>query len=210
MTALFSPPLLWAFPELVEINSVLRDKVPVIRRFSGGGTVIVDTGTIFVTFICNKDDVPEVQPYPRPIMSWSSLLYSKVFQGVGDFVLRENDYVFGNRKFGGNAQSITKNRWIHHTSFLWDYDIKNMAYLKIPKRAPEYRLARNHLDFICCMKEYMSRTNFITRTVHALEGEFSIETIDMEAVGVESAPHTKFVHSSKLLTEWELEEAELG
>ncbi|KAF1002318.1 uncharacterized protein LOC141701733 isoform X1 [Apium graveolens] len=196
--------------ELVEINSVLRDKVPVIRRFSGGGTVIVDTGTIFVTFICNKDDVPEVQPYPRPIMSWSSLLYSKVFQGVGDFVLRENDYVFGNRKFGGNAQSITKNRWIHHTSFLWDYDIKNMAYLKIPKRAPEYRLARNHLDFICCMKEYMSRTNFITRTVHALEGEFSIETIDMEAVGVESAPHTKFVHSSKLLTEWELEEAELG
>ncbi|XP_074326469.1 uncharacterized protein LOC141664420 isoform X3 [Apium graveolens] len=125
--------------ELVEINSVLRDKVPVIRRFSGGGTVIVDTGTIFVTFICNKDDVPEVQPYPRPIMSWSSLLYSKVFQGVGDFVLRENDYAFGNRKFGGNAQSITKNRWIHHTSFLWDYDIKNMAYLKIPKRAPEYR-----------------------------------------------------------------------
>lgn len=76
--------------ELVEISSVLRDKVPVIRRFSGGGTVIVDTGTIFVTFICNKDDVSEVQPYPRPIMSWSSSLYSKVFQGVGDFVLREN------------------------------------------------------------------------------------------------------------------------
>uniref|UniRef100_A0A164UK26 BPL/LPL catalytic domain-containing protein n=1 Tax=Daucus carota subsp. sativus TaxID=79200 RepID=A0A164UK26_DAUCS len=117
-------------------------------------------------------------------------------------------YAFGNRKFGGNAQSITKNRWIHHTSFLWDYEINNMAYLKLPKRAPEYRLARNHLDFICCMKEYMPRTNFITRTVDALQGEFSVETTDLEAV--ESPPNTKFIHSSKILTERELEEAALG
>lgn len=51
-----------------------------------------------------------------------------------------SDYVFGNRKFGGNAQSITKTRWIHHTSFLWDYEVKTMAYLKLPARAPEYRL----------------------------------------------------------------------
>ena len=50
------------------------------------------------------------------------------------------DYVFGDRKFGGNAQSITKNRWIHHTSFLWDYEVSNMAYLKHPARAPEYRM----------------------------------------------------------------------
>lgn len=76
--------------QLLEIHPVLRDKVPVIRRFTGGGTVIVDSGTIFVTFICNKDDLPDVKPYPQPIMSWSSLLYKKVFQGVGDFNLREN------------------------------------------------------------------------------------------------------------------------
>lgn len=29
-------------PELVEIQPVIRDHVPVVRRFSGGGTVIVD------------------------------------------------------------------------------------------------------------------------------------------------------------------------
>jgi lipoate-protein ligase A len=54
------------------------------------------------------------------------------------FVLK--DYAFGDRKFGGNAQSITKNRWIHHTSFLWDYEVKNMSYLKLPAKAPKYRL----------------------------------------------------------------------
>lgn len=71
-----------------------------------------------------------------------------------------------------------------------------------------YVQARNHLDFICCMKEYMPRTNFITRTVDALQGEFSVETTDLEAV--ESPPNTKFIHSSKILTERELEEAALG
>lgn len=76
--------------ELVELEPVIRDRIPVIRRFTGGGTVIVDSGTIFVTFICNKDAVPGLQPYPRPIMSWSSLIYNEVFKGVGDFSLREN------------------------------------------------------------------------------------------------------------------------
>ncbi|CAM9002547.1 unnamed protein product [Rhodiola kirilowii] len=81
--------------ELVELDLVLRDCVPGIKRFSGGGTVIVDGGTVFVTFICNKDDVPGLQQYPRHIMSWSSLVYNEVFRGTGNFNLRENDYVFG-------------------------------------------------------------------------------------------------------------------
>lgn len=76
--------------ELVEVRPVLRDQIPIIRRFSGGGTVIVDQGTIFVTLICNKDDVPDIQPFPRSIMSWSGQLYSEVFKGIGDFRLREN------------------------------------------------------------------------------------------------------------------------
>ncbi|KAB1204245.1 hypothetical protein CJ030_MR8G016424 [Morella rubra] len=52
---------------------------------------------------------------------------------------KPNYYVFGSRKFGGNAQSVTKNRWIHRTSFLWDYEVRSVAYLKPPARAPEYR-----------------------------------------------------------------------
>ncbi|CAD6265390.1 unnamed protein product [Miscanthus lutarioriparius] len=76
--------------ELVEIQPVLRDQVPVVRRFSGGGTVIVDQGTVFVTFICNKNAVTGLQPFPRDIMSWSGQLYGKVFDRFGEFHLREN------------------------------------------------------------------------------------------------------------------------
>lgn len=49
------------------------------------------------------------------------------------------DYCFGERKFGGNAQAITRGRWLHHTTFLWDFDDCNMGLLKHPERAPAYR-----------------------------------------------------------------------
>lgn len=189
--------------ELLDVKLVLRDKISVIRRFTGGGTVIVDHGTIFVSFICNKDAVPGLQAYPQPIMAWSSLLYNEVFHEAGDFKLRENDYVFGSRKFGGNAQSITKNRWIHHTSFLWDYEDANMAYLKIPQRAPKYRQARDHSEFICRMKDIIRRSNFIAGTVKAAETHFSMRSIPLDEV--RSLDSTKFHPSSAILTTEELE-----
>ena len=44
--------------------------------------------------------------YPTPLMNWSGEFYSKVFDrvGVSAFALRENDYVFDDKKFAGNAQ----------------------------------------------------------------------------------------------------------
>uniref|UniRef100_A0A7N0VF47 BPL/LPL catalytic domain-containing protein n=1 Tax=Kalanchoe fedtschenkoi TaxID=63787 RepID=A0A7N0VF47_KALFE len=189
--------------ELLELDLVLRDHVPVIKRFTGGGTVIVDSGTVFVTFICNKDAVPGLQPYPRPIMSWSSLVYNEVFQGTRNFNLRENDYVFGNLKFGGNAQSITKNRWVHHTSFLWDFEEKNMSYLKHPAKAPDYRQARSHLEFICRMKDYIPRSIFIDKTIRALSSHFTVSPTTLEEAPTD--PH--FEPSTKLLTTQDLETA---
>ncbi|XP_043690467.1 uncharacterized protein LOC122641327 isoform X2 [Telopea speciosissima] len=191
--------------ELLELKLVLQDKVPVVRRFTGGGTVVVDPGTIFVTFICNKDAVPNVELYPRPIMSWSGLIYEDVFRGIADFHLCENDYVFGNYKFSGNAQSISRRRWIYHTSFLWDYKDRNMACLKVPRRAPEYRSARSHVEFVCRMKDYLSTSDFIDRTVKAVKTHFSLTSIQLEEVSIHAK--TSFAHSSKLLTKAELEAA---
>lgn len=189
--------------ELVEEKSVLRDSIPVIRRFTGGGTVIVDDGTIFVTLICNKVAIPGLQPYPRPIMSWTGDLYDEVLREYGDFRLRENDYAFGSRKFGGNAQSITKKRWIHHTSFLWDYDVKNMGYLKHPMKAPDYRLARNHIDFLCRMKDYVpSRSRFIEKTITSIGSFFTVKTAELET----NTDSSEAFHScsTKLLSSQEL------
>ncbi|KAM0870993.1 hypothetical protein ACQ4PT_039678 [Festuca glaucescens] len=145
-----------------------------------------------------------VQPFPRDIMTWTGQLYGKVFRGFGEFQLRENDYAFGHRKFGGNAQSITKDRWVHHTSFLWDYDAKSMNYLKNPQRAPEYRQARNHTDFLCRMNEYMpSRSGFTEGITTALKDHFTVQHTELETA---LSDDNDFVPSTKMLSPQDLQD----
>jgi lipoate-protein ligase A len=115
------------------------------------------------------------------------------------------DYVFGDRKFGGNAQSIIKNRWIHHTSFLWDYDVRNMAYLKLPSRVPQYRLERDHTDFVCRMKDYIERSDFVEKTVKAVRNQFTLKQVNLE--DIDSYAKGGYLKTTRLLTMEELEEA---
>ena len=42
-------------PKILKINFILQDKSVVIRWFTGSGTMIIDHGPVFVTFICNED-----------------------------------------------------------------------------------------------------------------------------------------------------------
>ena len=149
--------------ELIDLERVKRDGVPLLRRFSGGGTVIVDEGTLFITFIMAEGDV-ECQLFPEPIMRWTADLYAKSWNIPG-FHLRENDYAIGDRKCGGNAQYIRRGRWLHHTSFLWDYRESNMDYLLLPQKRPAYRADRAHSDFLCRLKEHVPNQNFLIESL---------------------------------------------
>ena len=196
--------------KLIDIQSAKNDNVLVIKRFSGGGTVVVDHSSLWTTFIGrNKILKDRVKPYPREIMEWSAdTIFSPAFKmmntaatsdnksrkrgrqtlvfqgkscgvsgGVGEsvvlppsieeeddvqqqtstlpsFQLRENDYVLGERKIGGNAQTITGDSFLHHTSFLWDWDNTNMDYLTLPDKRPDYRGDRSHDEFLVRLKDH--------------------------------------------------------
>lgn len=150
----------------LNVDAVRKAKIPVIKRFSGGGTVIVDENTLFITFIIAKDHL-DIHPFPEPILRWSADLYTDAWH-IPHFQLRENDYCIGEKKCGGNAQYIKKDRWLHHTSFLWDYSEKNMELLRLPDKRPKYRHNRPHKDFLCRLKEYGSMDQLIDRLKEAL------------------------------------------
>lgn len=115
-------------------------------------------------------------------MKWTEELYRDVLQHP-EFRLRENDYVIGDRKFGGNAQYIKKDRWLHHTSILWDYSAEKMRCLRHPKKAPMYRADRSHEDFICRLSEYFSdKEEFITRMFKELEKRFTVREVSLDDV----------------------------
>jgi lipoate-protein ligase A len=130
--------------ELIDVPKTQSRNIPIIKRFSGGGTVIVDEETIFVTFICQKASHP-FPAYPEPILKWSASIYAQAFPFIS---LKENDYVIGNKKCGGNAQYIKKDRWLHHTSFLWNFKPSHMELLLHPKKTPLYRKERSHTEFL--------------------------------------------------------------
>ncbi len=176
---------------LLNLSKVEREKLLVIKRFSGGGTVIVDENTLFVTFILAKKDL-EISSFPEPILRWSSDLYVSAW-GIPDFHLRENDYCIGDKKCGGNAQYIRKNRWMHHTSFLWDYEPENMDALLLPPKRPAYRLDRPHEEFLCRLKTYGANPETrIDQLREELVKQFYIEEFDLAEY--QSKPHRQSTH----------------
>ena len=58
--------------KLLNIPQVKTRNVPIIKRFSGGGTFVVDRDSLWTTFIGRDKHLPHVDPYPRDIMKWTA------------------------------------------------------------------------------------------------------------------------------------------
>ena len=174
--------------ELVHTDLAAAAGVPLIKRFSGGGTVICDADTFFVTFIAAAEALPEVKPYPEPILAWTADVYGDALRscGVEDFRVNANDYCLGDVKFGGNAQSISGKRWLHHTSLLWDYQPERMAMLKQPAKQPAYRENRPHGSFVQGLHASAigSRSEILNAIVSAAS-----ERLELSEVSLEEAEH---------------------
>lgn len=176
---------------LLHLPTVERDQIPVIKRFSGGGTVIVDENTLFITFIIAKKHL-DVPAFPEPILRWSAELYSHAWQ-IPHFHLRENDYCIGEKKCGGNAQYIKKDRWLHHTSFLWDYAEENMNHLRLPDKRPKYRQDRSHANFLTRLKDHVFDSNsLIEKLKETIVKQLYIEEFDLGSW--KSGPHRQSTH----------------
>lgn len=165
--------------ELVDQERWSKKPIPLIKRFSGGGTVVVDENTLFVSFICQKTLHPSLC-YPESIMRWTEEFYKEALCIEG-FHLRENDYAIGERKCGGNAQYLRKERWIHHTTFLWDFEETRMQLLLHPKKTPSYRAGRSHNDFICRLRDFhSSKSTLIEGIKSILKKRYTTSSITLE------------------------------
>lgn len=165
--------------ELLFINHVKEDSIPVIRRFSGGGTVFTDQETIFITWIINNFSNSPF-PFAESILTWVKSLYQGFFPK--NFLLQDNDYCILNKKIGGNALYIQKNRWLLHSSFLWDFNNSLMnRYLKLPKQQPSYRKNRTHNDFLEKLSNfYDNKESFIFNLKNYLKNKMTMTEVNIE------------------------------
>ena len=184
--------------ELIHLERLRENPMPIIKRFSGGGTVVVDEDTLFISFLFQQD-AHAFAPYPEPIMRWTETVYQAALK-LPSFSLRENDYVIGTKKVGGNAQYLRKNRWLHHTTFLWDFKQKHMDLLLHPKKTPSYRGMREHGSFVTRLNEHFStKEQFLENFKEALGKHFPHETISLgEVTPLLQASHRKSTQKVQL------------
>jgi lipoate-protein ligase A len=121
--------------------------VPVLRRSSGGGTVLLGAGCLCYTLVLSyrrHEALGEI----RPSYHW---VLERVLAalGVGGEVAGISDLALGGRKFSGNAQQRKRDHLLHHGTILYAADPGLIArYLRQPPRQPEYRAGRDHGAFV--------------------------------------------------------------
>jgi lipoate---protein ligase len=126
------------------------DGVPLARRSSGGGTVLLGPGCLLYSVVLAFARDASLTQIP------SSYCYvlSRVLSGLGTLVSDlgvrgSSDLAHHDRKISGNAQQRKRTHLLQHGTLLYDFDVDKAAhYLAMPPRQPEYRRQRSHGDFL--------------------------------------------------------------
>jgi lipoate-protein ligase A len=153
-----------------------RLSIPILRRCTGGGTVLQGRGCFNYTLVLPFAAAPELG----------------TITGANCFIMRRNrdavhdaldspveirgytDLTVGDLKFSGNAQRRKKRSLLFHGSFLLDFDLSLIERtLRMPADQPEYRSKRPHTDFLTNVSASRSNIERELLKVWAVENEIS-------------------------------------
>lgn len=134
----------------VHLAACEQDGVPVLRRTSGGGTVLQGPGCLSYAFVLPI----QLHPQLANIRSTNQFVLERIagalrrwepattFQGISDLAI-------GGMKISGNAQRRTRRAILFHGTILHAMPAEVIArYLTQPSRQPEYRKNRSHGLFL--------------------------------------------------------------
>lgn len=104
----------------VNLKFVQDQQIKIARRFSGGGAVYHDPGNLNLTFI-ETGQIMQTDKYTIQIMNFLKTL------GVHVEVDERKGLTIGGFKISGSAQSIHKNRYMHHATLLFSTDLDRLV-----------------------------------------------------------------------------------
>ncbi|HEY7314537.1 MAG TPA: lipoate--protein ligase family protein [Gemmataceae bacterium] len=136
--------------EDVDEGACVADAVPILRRSSGGGTVLLGQGCLLYTFILKYERDPALSDIRSSYRFILGCVARALAEGGG--VIEPagvSDLAIAGRKFSGSAQQRKRSFLLHHGTLLYAFDLPLVArYLREPPRQPEYRGGRGHLAFL--------------------------------------------------------------
>ena len=136
-----------------EVNlPVCRELViPVLRRCTGGGTVLQGPGVLNYSLILRIDESGPCHSIPAT----NQFILERHRDALAGLVQAsiewrgQTDLAIGGLKFAGNAQRRRRRFLLFHGSFLLHLDLDLLAkVLPQPSRQPHYRGNRSHAEFL--------------------------------------------------------------
>jgi lipoate-protein ligase A len=155
-----------------EVNvEVCRERgVPILRRCSGGGTVVQGPGCLNYALVLRIESNPALETITgtnRFVMErnrsaleqWLSGSSRREEARSSNFQLPTSnsqpclcghtDLAIDGRKFSGNAQRRRRHAILFHGTFLLDFDLALVnRLLPMPSKEPDYRRSRCHAEFL--------------------------------------------------------------
>ena len=135
----------------VNLDSCRALGIPVLRRCSGGGTVLQGPGCLNYALILKiqsgspLEGITEANAF---IMNRNREALNSLFDG-NVLIQGYTDLTTNGRKFSGNSQRRKRRCLLFHGSFLLDLDLDLVEQvLQVPAKQPQYRKARSHKDFL--------------------------------------------------------------
>lgn len=142
----------------VDVPACAARNIPILRRCSGGGTVLQGPGCLNYALVLRiSEDGPTrtISAANNFIMQRNcAALESRIENPESRIhVCGHTDLTIGGLKFSGNSQRRRKNFLLFHGTFLLNFNLALVEdYLRMPSLQPDYRADRRHGEFITNLK----------------------------------------------------------
>jgi len=133
--------------EIIE-ETIKSDRIPVVRRGTGGCAVVLSSGMAIVSFAVYSEAQKDSGEYFRIFNS--IIIQALEDMGVENLSHRgRSDIAIDERKIAGTAIYRNKNAVFYHAVLNLSGDGEQLdRYLKHPPREPDYRNNRKHSEFV--------------------------------------------------------------
>lgn len=135
------------------VDLVLKDHVKVLKRPSGGESVILTPRTLVLAVRLISEKLENPQVYFKRI---NGIVIDALSQaGIADLAYRGiSDVAIGPRKILGSSIYRKKHMVFYHAVLNISEDIHLIAkYLRHPGKEPDYRKGRSHHEFVTSIRE---------------------------------------------------------
>lgn len=134
----------------VSVAACRESGVPVVRRISGGGTVVQGPGCLNYSLILKSDArrARNISDTFKYVLERHRRMVEELC-GVRACLAGISDLTADGLKFSGNAQYRKARFVLVHGTFLLNFDLGLIeTYLPVPAKQPAYRQGRPHLQFV--------------------------------------------------------------